>query len=148
MKVCLLNLVLIGASLFTAGGTLLAQSIQFPPSAERWGVFEIALSGPSAGNPYVDVSLGATFTRNGTSINVTGFYDGGGTYRIRFMPPQEGSWSFTTTSNVSALSGRLGTFTATAPAGNNRGPVRVRDQFHFQYENGTPYHHIGTTCYN
>ncbi len=148
MKVRLLNPVTIVFALLTGGGTLLAQSIQFPASAERWGVFEVVLTGPSAGNPYVDVSLGATFTRSGASVSVTGFYDGGGTYRIRFMPAQEGSWSFTTTSNAAALSGRTGSFTATAPAANNRGPVRVRDQFHFKYENGTPYHHIGTTCYN
>jgi hypothetical protein len=106
---------------------LAAQSTQFPPSAERWGVFEMVLSGPSAGNPYVDVSLGATFTRNGTSKSVDGFYDGAGVYRIRFMPPDEGVWSFSTFSNQPALHGRTGSFTATPPAPGNRGPVRVRD---------------------
>lgn len=133
---------------FALAGAASAQSIQFPSSAERWGVFEIVLSGPSTGNPYVDVSLGATFTRSGSSVNVTGFYDGGGSYKIRFMPPQEGSWSFATTSNQAVLSGRTGSFTATPPSSGNRGPVRVRDQFHFRYEDGTPYHHVGTTAYN
>ena len=109
-------------ALISAAGTLSAQSIQYPSSAERWGVFEIVLSGPSAGNPYVDVSLGATFARNGSSVSVAGFYDGGGTYRIRFMPSQEGSWSFTTTSNVAALSGRTGAFTATSPAAEQPRP--------------------------
>lgn len=125
---------------------LAAQS--FPSTAERWGVFEVVLSGPSSGNPYVDVSLSATFTRNGASKVVEGFYDGGGVYKIRFMPTEEGAWSFTTSSNAAALAGRTGSFTATSPGSGNRGPVRVRDQFHFRYEDGTPYHSIGTTCYN
>jgi hypothetical protein len=127
---------------------LAAQAIQFPSSAERWGVFEVALSGPSGGNPYVDASLSATFTRSGASVRVDGFYDGDGTYRIRFMPPDEGVWTFTTTSSQAVLSGRTGSFTATSPSPGNRGPVRVRDQFHFRYEDGTPHHSIGTTCYN
>ena len=31
-------------------------------SVERWGQYEAVLSGPSSGNPFVDVDLNATFT--------------------------------------------------------------------------------------
>ena len=43
-------------------------------------------------NPF-DVTLSATFTHDaGTVLNVPGFYDGHGTWRIRFGPTKEGTW--------------------------------------------------------
>jgi hypothetical protein len=40
-----------------------------------------------------------------------------------------------------------GEFSCTAPSATNHGPVRVANQFHFSYEDGTPYIPVGTTCY-
>lgn len=40
-----------------------------------------------------------------------------------------------------------GSFTVTAPTEGNHGPVRVVNQFHFAYEDATPYYPVGTTCY-
>lgn len=57
----------------------------------RWDVFEIELDGPSDGNPFTDVELGAIFSDGQRELRVGGFYDGDGTYRIRFMPDVEGS---------------------------------------------------------
>jgi hypothetical protein len=114
---------------------------------ERWGVYEIAFQGPSAGNPFVDVRLSAQFRFRNRTVNVDGFYDGAGVYRIRFMPDEIGAWTYTTSSNAAPLNGRTGSFTADAPAPSNHGPVRVRYTTHFAYEDGTPYVPIGTTCY-
>jgi len=36
-------------------------------------MFEIALSGPSAGNPYKEVALTAVFTMDHRNVRVTGF---------------------------------------------------------------------------
>ncbi|MEM9398656.1 MAG: DUF5060 domain-containing protein [Verrucomicrobiota bacterium] len=116
-------------------------------SVEKWDCFEVTLSGPSSGNPYVDVTLDANFSQGSTSITVPGFYDGNGIYKIRFMPRSEGVWNYTTVSNAPALDGQAGSFTCVPPTGNNRGPVSVRDTFHFQYEDGTPYFENGTTVY-
>lgn len=116
-------------------------------SAEKWSVFEIKIDGPSQGNPFVDVELGAQFTSGVKSVTVRGFYDGAGVYRIRFMPHEEGEWIYRTTSNCRTLSGIEGRFTCTAPQEGNHGPVRVADTFHFAYEDGTRYLPIGTTCY-
>lgn len=113
----------------------------------KWDIFELELSGPSEGNPYLDVSLEATFTQGARAVRVPGFYDGGSTYRIRFMPDMEGAWSYTTKSSAPTLSGKSGSFTATAPAPDAHGPVRVHNQFHFAYADGTPYFPFGTTCY-
>jgi hypothetical protein len=115
---------------------------------EQWATFELSLPGPSTGNPFTDVQLSATFTHGTTSLTVAGFYDGEGTYRIRFMPPQQGAWSYKTASNVPALANHAGSFSAIPPTGNNHGPVHTARTFHFDYADNTPYFEIGTTCYN
>jgi hypothetical protein len=123
-----------------------------PPSpnsqqVEQWGMFEQAFQGPSDGNPFVDVQLSAVFQQGDHSVKVTGFYDGGGIYRIRFMPDKPGDWSFQTSSNKPELDGKTGGFTALAPSPGNHGPVHVQNTYHFAYADGTPYWEIGTTCY-
>ena len=115
--------------------------------AERWGVYEVALQGPRAGNPFVDVQLRAQFQFRNRAVEVTGFYDGDGVYRVRFMPNEIGEWSYRTSSNAAELDGRQGRFTSTAPTAGNHGPVRVRYVTHFAYEDGAPYVPLGTTCY-
>jgi hypothetical protein len=116
-------------------------------TVERWGVYEIALPGPSDGNPFLDVRLSAHFRYRNRVVDVDGFYDGAGTYRIRFMPDELGPWTYTTSSNVPALDGKSGAVAATPPSPGNHGPVRVRYTAHFGYEDGSPYAPIGTTCY-
>src|ERR1035437_6856517 len=115
--------------------------------AGGWGVYEVALQGPRAGNPFVDVQLRAQFQFRNRAVDVTGFYDGDGVYRVRFMPNEIGEWSYRTSSNAAELDGRQGRFTSTAPTAGNHGPVRVRYVTHFAYEDGAPYVPLGTTCY-
>lgn len=118
-----------------------------PTSAPRWEVFEVALNGPSAGNPFVDVQLSATFSLGHRNVMVNGFYDGNGTYKIRFMPDTEGEWKYETRSNTAELNGKAGRFTCTAALEGAHGPVGVRNTHHFAYADGTPYFPFGTTCY-
>jgi hypothetical protein len=128
--------VAVGSAAFTA-----------PESAEKWGVYELVFAGPSHGNPFVDVLLSAEFTWEGRSLQTLGFYDGFGLYRLRFMPDSEGKWTFRTKSTARSLDGIEGSFVCKAPSAENRGPVRVKNTFHFAYEDGTPYLPIGTTSY-
>lgn len=116
-------------------------------TVERWSVFELTLQGPLTGNPFMDVSFAATFRYKHREVAVDGFYDGDGAYKVRFMPDQEGEWSYTTASNASALDGARGGFVCTKPGATNHGPVRVRNTYHFAYEDGTPHKSFGTTCY-
>ena len=111
-----------------------------------WGRFELALDGPSEGNPFLDVDLGATFRLGDRAVKVTGFYDGDGVYRLRFMPDAEGAWTFATRSNVAALDGVEGTFAVGPAKAGNHGPV-VADGMHFRYADGTRYLNVGTTAY-
>jgi hypothetical protein len=126
---------------------LAAPLLAAEPAVERWGIFEVTLTGPADGNPFTDVTLTATFTQGDAAREVTGFYDGDGTYRIRFMPEATGEWRYTTHSNRPALDGRSGTLTVTPPSAGNHGPVRVHNTFHFAYADGAPFRELGTTCY-
>ena len=116
-------------------------------AVEKWGVYEITLSGPGTGNPFTEVWLTAEFSSGEKKVKTTGFYDGDGVYKIRFMPEATGQWSYRTTSNVKALTGKKGSFTCSAPSATNHGPVSVRNTYHFQYANGKPYYPFGTTAY-
>lgn len=60
------------------------------PQIEQWGLYELALPGPSDGNPFVDVAFGAQFRHKHRSVEVDGFYDGAGLYKVRFMPDTQG----------------------------------------------------------
>jgi hypothetical protein len=117
------------------------------PAVEQWGVFEVSLVGPFSGNPFVDVTLSARFTSGDRTVEVHGFYDGDGVYRIRFMPEEKGTWRYLTQSNCAALSGKSGELECVAASGANHGPVRVANVYHFAYADGTPFVVIGTTCY-
>jgi hypothetical protein len=114
---------------------------------EQWGIFEVALHGPSAGNPFTEVDLSARFSRGDEAVVVPGYYDGDGLYRIRFMPERRGAWRYETKSNRAELDGQAGRFDVVEPPAGNHGPVRVRNVFHFAYADGTPYAPVGTTCY-
>ncbi len=61
-----------------------------------WDRFERGVQNTkSYADPYRNVSLSVTYTRpDSTTINFFGFYDGGTTWRIRFMPDQLGEWSY------------------------------------------------------
>ncbi|MFJ6283571.1 DUF5605 domain-containing protein [Pseudarthrobacter oxydans] len=117
----------------------------FPSTSAKWSAFEIELNGPGHGNPFTDVDLSANFSSNGSSFTVPGFYDGEGTYRIRLLVPESGTWSFTTASNARSLNGISGSFEA--GAATSLGVVRVVKQFHFAYDDGTPHVPLGTTSY-
>ncbi|MGD0206426.1 MAG: DUF5060 domain-containing protein [Verrucomicrobiota bacterium] len=139
-------------SICVASVTLLVSPAQTATAAgttvEQWEIFEITLAGPTNGNPFVEVNLSARFTQDTNSVEVAGFYDGDGIYRIRFMPEKQGRWHYATDSNVPELEGHTGEFTVMPPSANNHGPVRVCYTYHFACADGTPYRPIGTTSYN
>ncbi|HUV68875.1 MAG TPA: DUF5060 domain-containing protein [Terracidiphilus sp.] len=125
-----------------------AAAVDQPGPVQQWGLFEATFTGPSDGNPFDDVHLGARFTFEHRNVDVNGFYDGNGQYKVRFSPDSTGHWSFETSSNIKELAGKTGVFECIAPKAGNRGPVGTAHQFHFQYADGTPYFPFGTTCYS
>eukprot|EP00462_Mataza_sp_D1_P021928 CAMPEP_0175143726 /NCGR_PEP_ID=MMETSP0087-20121206/13647_1 /TAXON_ID=136419 /ORGANISM="Unknown Unknown, Strain D1" /LENGTH=557 /DNA_ID=CAMNT_0016427937 /DNA_START=810 /DNA_END=2483 /DNA_ORIENTATION=+ len=113
-------------------------------------MMELEFHGPSTGNPFVDVNLFASFEEmNGGSNNVRvrGFYDGNGVYRVRFMPPIPGHWSYHTASNVAELAQRTGDFLVKPADKMTAAPVRARDTRSFEYATGADHISVGTTAY-
>lgn len=141
--------------LFVALGTTVSLSakpkVKSPviPEVERWGIYEVSLTAPvpEGRNPF-DVRLSATFIGADT-LSVEGFYDGGDQWKVRFMPRQEGDYTYVTTSEVEALSGQKGTMVCVAPKAGNHGPVQVDTTgLNFCYADGRQYYPIGTTSYD
>jgi Domain of unknown function (DUF5060) len=98
---------------------LAVTSLRAEQTVEQWGVFEAVLNGPTNGNPFMDAQFSARFSQGTNSYEANGFYDGEGTYRVRFMPPQQGEWHYVTESSSPALNGQAGEFMVTAPSPDN-----------------------------
>lgn len=113
---------------------------------ERWGLLELALPGKSEGNPFTDYEIRGRFTGEREDIAVSGFYDGNGTWKVRFMPSFTGEYRYTVSGSFADRE-TAGTFTVTEASPGNHGPVRVADRFHFACADGTPFYPLGTTCY-
>jgi hypothetical protein len=119
-------------------------SVAIPSDAVAHRRTEIVLTGPSHGNPFVDVEIRATFSHGAERVPVGGFYDGDGRYVLRFLPPSSGEWLVETSSTARSLDGITATITVTGS--DERGPVRV-DGYDFAYTNGDRYVPLGTTAY-
>src|SRR5690349_6510254 len=67
-----------------AGGAALAAAVPLANAAdaatatrvERWDVFELVLTGPKEGNPFLGTWVKATFRKGAREIAISGFYDG------------------------------------------------------------------------
>ena len=76
-----------------------------------WDRFEAVVPNTHTyADPLRDVTLAVQYTRpNGSVISFWGFYDGGTTWRIRFMPDALGTWKYTASFSDGAP-GLSGTF--------------------------------------
>ncbi|WFR55704.1 DUF5605 domain-containing protein [Anaerocolumna sp. AGMB13025] len=118
----------------------------YTTSIEKWDTFEAVLPGFTKGNPFADYTITGYFKSSYETKTVDGFYDGNGNYIVRFMPSFEGEYQFIINGTFSSVEYN-GSFSVTSPSADNHGPVRVASNLHLIYEDGTPYHSLGTTCY-
>lgn len=81
----------------------------------RWQRFEIFIENDTPyADPYRDATLDVTYERpDGSTVAFWGFYDGGRTWRARFMPDQLGTWAYSATFSDGAP-GTSGTFACVA----------------------------------
>jgi hypothetical protein len=125
--------------------------------AHVWELQEIVLSAQNDyANPYAEVTVWIDLKGPGFAKRVYGFWDGGRTYRVRFVATATGDWSWSTASNQSAdagLNGGTGALKAmpwtaaeiTANP-NRRGFVRATANGRaLQYADGTPFFILGDT---
>jgi hypothetical protein len=138
-----------------------------------WQAFEIELQAQTEmANPYVDglpdhgpayvtvVFEGQGGAARGERYVVSGFWDGGRTWKARFAPPAPGEWSYRSVSDDPGLRGKTGSFDCVAWSEaekqanpTRRGFVRVhrtgpRPGRHFEYADGTPFLWLGDTWWN
>lgn len=122
-----------------------------PPAVPRWSVYELSLRASGRyENPYLHTSVTATFTGpGGVKKTVSGFWDSGNVFKLRFAPTAEGRWSYVTASKDPGLNAQRGEFTCTAPKAGSHGFVRrdAAHPYHFVHDDGTRYFMLGTTYY-
>ena len=67
--------------------------LAYSKTVKLYDVLEIVCKGKSDGNPFVDYNISAAISGD-DCITVKGFYDGNGTYIVRYMPQKEGEYTF------------------------------------------------------
>jgi hypothetical protein len=89
----------------------------------RWGRFELVVSHAlRSGDPYRDASLDVTYTApDGRTVAFWGFYDGGDTWRARFMPDVLGTWKYEAKLNQTTRTDPSGSATSTQTTATLRG---------------------------
>lgn len=123
-------------------------------SAETWRAVELSFESEKRyGDPFDDVTLDLLVYGNGRLYTVPGFWDGGSTWRVRFVCPAAGTWQCRTvcsdTANT-ALHGRTAQVNCTAYSGEldvyRHGFVTTRyGEKYLTYEDGTPFFYLGDT---
>jgi hypothetical protein len=124
----------------------------------RWGRFERAFTSSIAyENAPQEATLCVTFRGpDGQTRTVDGFWDGGDVWRVRFMPADEGQWSYAThcsdTSNA-GLHAQRGSFEVGPASGAGRfathGPVGLSaDRRSLAHADGTPFLWLADTAWN
>ncbi|MDQ8737968.1 DUF5605 domain-containing protein [Paenibacillus sp. LHD-38] len=118
--------------------------IQYQDAVERYGIFELRMKGNEDDRLYADSGLRAEFSNGERHFEAEGFYDGDGRLLIRFMPDEEGDWSFCVEGASAPSGGYAGQFRCLPAGDGNHGPVRVFGATHFAYADGKPYTPFGT----
>jgi hypothetical protein len=121
-----------------------------------WDVQEITLEAArDYANPYVDVDVWIELSGPSFKRRVYGFWDGGRTFKVRFVATSPGDWTWRSGSNQQddGLNGGGGTFRAAAWSEaqieenpNRRGFIRSSENGHaLNYADGTPFFMLGDT---
>lgn len=103
-------------------------------------MFELVFQGEKPDGSEALADIKAVFTNGNSSQSVKGFYDGNGTYKVRFLPREAGVYSWKVTGAVEAEGQEECT------ASTQHGMVHTQG-CHFVYENGDSYIPFGTTVY-
>jgi hypothetical protein len=102
---------------------------------ERWGRHVVSVAnGSHSGNPF-ELEIEATFTHtlSGAELTLPGYYAGNDTWKIGFMPTEEGEWTWVTSSADGDLDGQTGSLTCVAST--SRGPLAA-DGKKWRYADG------------
>lgn len=171
VRMCICRRVLVVSTILTIAACF--ANAEDSPEVRQWQVFEVEMAAAKDQmNPYVAYLqegrparvrvhfTGVSGKAAGQEIVVSGFWDGGVTWKARFAPPMPGVWTFESRSDDPNLNGVTGGLTCTTWSEEEkkanptrRGFVRVcadglRAGRHFEYADGTPFLWIGDTWWN
>ncbi len=113
-------------------------------------------SGRAYDNPYTEVSVNALFEGpNGEKLTVPAYWAGGTTFKVRFAPTSEGTWTYTTACTNKAdrgLNGKTGTFEVkNNPSANDllkHGRLKVSSSGDYLvHTDGTPFFWLADTSW-
>ena len=118
----------------------------------RYGEFTFTAS-QHYENPLQDAKLEFVITSpSGKPHPIDGFWDGGQTWRARFMPHHEGKWTWETkcsNANDSGLHGQRGEFMCTPAVDETRfdrhGAIVSHDHRYLAHKDGTPFFWLADT---
>ena len=110
-------------------------------------------SGKAYADPFNEATLDVIFTNDIGTWRMPAYWAGGQEWRVRFAPPQPGTYRFRTECSDDSnpdLHDRTGVLEATPYDGADslsvHGPIRVAgDRRHFQHADGTPFFWLGDT---
>ena len=127
-------------------------------AVHKWGVFEAEYtSSYSYERPFRDVVVTCTFTSpSGRQVSVEAFWDGGLSWRVRFMPDEIGTWKYQTSCSDKQNTGlheQYGSFECIPYEGINplyvHGPLKLSDNRRYLiHEDGTPFFWLADTAWN
>lgn len=112
---------------------------------EQYKTFELTLPGPELTGDLVHADIRAEFTCGGQTKTVPGFYCGGETYKIRFLPECVGTYSWKVTGAVTAET--CEGHEDCAPASEENHGLVQADGTAFRFQDGKLFHPFGTTVY-
>jgi hypothetical protein len=140
------------ALLILLASTCFAQNNRVP----LWGRWERTFEADPRTKPDPGIGLIVRLTSpTGKRHKISAFWDGGKTWRVRFMPNETGKWRFRTIAypDYVGLNAQRGSFVCRAAKNGNRfsqhGAVRVsKDGSHLEHADGTPFFWLGDTAWN
>ena len=83
-------------------------------------MLEISAPGKTEGNPFTDYTYTAIFRGKHEMVTVSGFYNGDGVYRARFMPSFEGGYTYEMSDSFGKTA--VGGFVVTSPSEKTMAP--------------------------
>jgi hypothetical protein len=118
-----------------------------------WGRWEAAFTAAEDTSPDTDFAVEVT-SPSGRRHVAPGFWDGGRTWRVRFLPEEEGTWQFRSTAKRgTGLDGHAGRFTCKADARTanpllRHGPLAVSANGRYlRHLDGTPFFWLADTVW-
>jgi len=109
---------------------------------QKYEVLDIVFNSKKNAKAPFEVEFGAVFTSpSGTNMNISGFYNGGKEWLLRFSANEIGSWSYTTYSSLKQLNNKTGKVVVNKAKVNKHGGIVIdkNNSKKFAYEDGSPY---------